>query len=103
MISLSLHQEQYALRYPQSILHVRLNDVIFPMYALVCTAIQITQCFVYVVSMYVCVCVLEFDFFFPSIFLIVSLVLFFVLFLLLILLFLFYNHLPPSCPLFTPL
>ncbi|XP_045119251.1 cystinosin homolog isoform X2 [Portunus trituberculatus] len=40
-------QEQYSLRYPQRILHVRLNDVIFPLYAVVCVTLQIGQCFLY--------------------------------------------------------
>lgn len=40
-------QDQYETRFPQSILHVRLNDVMFPLYALVCVAVQIIQCFFY--------------------------------------------------------
>lgn len=40
-------QAEYFDRNPTGVLHVRLNDVIFPLYALVCTAAQIAQCFVY--------------------------------------------------------
>ncbi|XP_063604802.1 cystinosin-like [Penaeus indicus] len=40
-------QAEYFDRNPTGVLHVRLNDVIFPLYALVCTAIQIVQCFFY--------------------------------------------------------
>ncbi|XP_045614341.2 cystinosin homolog [Procambarus clarkii] len=38
-------QAEYFLRHPRSVLHVRLNDVIFPLYAVLCTAVQIIQCF----------------------------------------------------------
>ncbi|XP_042885537.1 cystinosin homolog [Penaeus japonicus] len=40
-------QAEYFDRNPTGVLHVRLNDVIFPLYALVCTAAQIAQCFFY--------------------------------------------------------
>ncbi|KAK8375272.1 hypothetical protein O3P69_020326 [Scylla paramamosain] len=40
-------QIQYSIRYPGSILHVRLNDVIFPLYAVVCVTLQIGQCLLY--------------------------------------------------------
>nr|XP_053650030.1 cystinosin-like isoform X1 [Cherax quadricarinatus] len=40
-------KEEYFIRHPSSVLHVRLNDVIFPLYALLCTAIEIVQCFFY--------------------------------------------------------
>ncbi|KAG0722602.1 Cystinosin [Chionoecetes opilio] len=37
----------YWLHDIQSILHVRLNDVVFPLYALVCVCLQIAQCLAY--------------------------------------------------------
>lgn len=40
-------QAEYFDRNPTGVMHVRLNDVIFPLYALVCTAVQIVQCFFY--------------------------------------------------------
>ncbi|KAL7638765.1 UNVERIFIED_CONTAM: hypothetical protein RMT77_010298 [Armadillidium vulgare] len=40
-------QAEYSERNPTSVLHVRLNDVIFPLYAVLCTAVQIIQCFFY--------------------------------------------------------
>lgn len=40
-------KDEFRIRHPNEVLHVRLNDVIFPLYAVVCTAIQIIQCFVY--------------------------------------------------------
>ncbi|XP_064111166.1 cystinosin-like isoform X2 [Macrobrachium nipponense] len=40
-------QAEFHDRHPTSVMHVRLNDVIFPMYALLCTAIQIVQCIFY--------------------------------------------------------
>ncbi|KAK7071245.1 hypothetical protein SK128_015149 [Halocaridina rubra] len=40
-------QEQFLDRNPTAVMHVRLNDVIFPLYALLCTAVQILQCFFY--------------------------------------------------------
>ncbi|KAG7175925.1 Cystinosin-like [Homarus americanus] len=42
-----LHEirNEYFQRHPTRLLHVRLNDVIFPLYAVLCTAFQILQCF----------------------------------------------------------
>ena len=41
---------EYFERNPHGVMHVRLNDVIFPAYALLCTIIQIGQCFFLKVS-----------------------------------------------------
>ncbi|XP_071522140.1 cystinosin-like isoform X2 [Panulirus ornatus] len=38
-------KDEYFQRHPRGVLHVRLNDVIFPLYALFCTVVQIAQCF----------------------------------------------------------
>lgn len=40
-------QDEFQARHPTSVMHVRLNDVIFPLYALLCTAVQIVQCIFY--------------------------------------------------------
>ncbi|XP_068219830.1 cystinosin-like [Palaemon carinicauda] len=40
-------QNEFHSRHPTSVMQVRLNDVIFPLYALLCTAIQIVQCIFY--------------------------------------------------------
>ncbi|KAK3856594.1 hypothetical protein Pcinc_037090 [Petrolisthes cinctipes] len=44
--SLSL-QSQYYQRHPMTVLHVRLNDVIFALYGVICVGIQIIQCIFY--------------------------------------------------------
>ncbi|KAK4312831.1 hypothetical protein Pmani_015777 [Petrolisthes manimaculis] len=40
-------QDQYFQRHPLTVLHVRLNDVIFALYAVFCVGIQIIQCIFY--------------------------------------------------------
>jgi len=40
-------QDQFTIKHPNQVLHVRLNDVIFPLYAVICTGVQIVQCFFY--------------------------------------------------------
>ncbi|KAF2352188.1 PQ-loop repeat [Trinorchestia longiramus] len=47
MNNTSVTQDEFRLRHPNEVLHVRLNDVIFPLYAVLCTAVQIIQCFFY--------------------------------------------------------
>ncbi|XP_047737407.1 cystinosin homolog isoform X2 [Hyalella azteca] len=38
---------EFKLRHPNEINHVRLNDVIFPLYAVICTLVTIVQCIFY--------------------------------------------------------
>ncbi|CAL4069077.1 unnamed protein product, partial [Meganyctiphanes norvegica] len=40
-------QDEFVSRHPYAVMHVRLNDIIFPSYALLCTAAQIIQCFIF--------------------------------------------------------
>jgi len=40
-------QDQFTVKFPNQVLHVRLNDVIFPLYAVICTGVQIIQCIFY--------------------------------------------------------